>query len=788
MIRKWIGMAVCLSMLLGQARAEQASVATEIAAKEGDWGYRPQDGATATLNPPSLTWVHDPKAKQYTVQWASDSAFTKSVTTISNHLWCVYTHHKPLEAGTWYWRFRGAGGWSKVRSVVIPKDAVTFPLPSVEERQTVLPKTHPRLFLRPEDLPRIRQAIAEKGSAAEKIFIEMKKQADKLIKAGPTPEPTVRGSARDKNDEEAVKHWWPNRKTSDTAGEEAELMSFVWMISQEPKYGEAARKFVMALAAWDPDGPSNFDLNCESGKAMLYHPVRAYDWAYDALTEEDRVQFRKVWQRRGTDAWKNGETGKGNGHLSRPYGSHGNRVWHKLAEIAIGLHGEIPESEIWLDYALNKFYAVYPVWSDDDGGWHEGLSYMSGYITKVTDWMQVSRSALGIDGMKKPFFSKVGDMPLYLMSPNSPNAGMGDLSWRPASCSFMDYFTRVSTTPEAAYWSWWLDASKSAGKPSGWKALLSLANLPQKPAPKMPFDKPVSKIFKGTGLASLHTTLTNSLADVHILFKADPFGTQSHGHNAQLGIQLNAFGECLLPANTYRDLHGSKFHYQFVHETKSQNSVLINGAGQRPHSLRSAGSILESQFTPAYDYVRGEATAAYTNGVGRAERAIVFVKPDIIVVFDDFETDAPAQYQFMLHGLSAFTLDEAQQTAKLTGKKAGLTVRYFSSQPLRLTQTDGFNPPPKGYGSSRDNFPNHWHLEASTSKPVKASDALMVLNPYRNGEEHPVQATRIDSATASGLRLMRGTSTIDIAFRKAGVLKAEWQGQAFTTPVWVLVK
>ncbi len=64
----------------------------------------------------------------------------------------------------------------------------------------------------------------------------------------------------------------------------------------------------------------------------------------------------------------------------------------------------------------------------------------------------------------------------------------------------------------------------------------------------------------------------------------------------------------------------------------------------------------------------------------------------------------------------------------------------------------------------------------------------MVLSPYRNGEEQPAQATRIDSATATGLRLTRGTSTIDVAFRKAGVQKAEWQGHVFNTPVWVLIK
>ena len=54
-------------------------------------------------------------------------------------------------------------------------------------------------------------------------------------------------------------------------------------------------------------------------------------------TDEDRAAFRKVWRRRVADAWKSGEVGLGNGHLTRPLNSHGNRVWHKIAEAAIAM-------------------------------------------------------------------------------------------------------------------------------------------------------------------------------------------------------------------------------------------------------------------------------------------------------------------------------------------------------------------------------------------------------------------------------------------------------------------
>ncbi len=154
---------------------------------------------------------------------------------------------------------------------------------------------------------------------------------------------------------------------------------------------------------------------------------RAYDWAYDALTPDDRDKVRQAMRRRALDAWESGEVGRGVGHLNRPFASHGNRTFHKLGECAIAFLGEIPEAETWLDYAVNKFYAAYPVWCDDDGGWHEGAAYWAGYMGKIVWWLQAVQSALQIDGLKKPFFTQVGDFPLYVAPPGSPNMGFGDL-------------------------------------------------------------------------------------------------------------------------------------------------------------------------------------------------------------------------------------------------------------------------------------------------------------------------------------------------------------------------
>ena len=97
---------------------------------------------------------------------------------------------------------------------------------------------------------------------------------------------------------------------------EAETLAFVYLVSGEKSYGEAARRWVLHLASWNPDGPTNFKLNCEAGKPMLYRPARAYDWAWDMFTPEDRAKICASMLRRVTDAWNSGEVGQGTGHLN----------------------------------------------------------------------------------------------------------------------------------------------------------------------------------------------------------------------------------------------------------------------------------------------------------------------------------------------------------------------------------------------------------------------------------------------------------------------------------------
>ena len=659
-------------------------------------------------------------------------------------------------------------------------------MPTPQQQRERVPAGHPRLFLRPEDLPRLRELA--RGPEADR-FNALRAEADRYLKSGPTPEPAHLGSARDKENKELVKYWWPNREQTMRACQEAETIAFVWLLTGEPKYRQAARQWILHLASWNPDGPTNFRLNCEAGKPLLYRLPRAYDWAYDTLTEADRQTVQRVMARRVQDAWESGEIARGTGHLNRPFNSHGNRIWHKVGEAGIAFLGDVPEAATWLDYAVNKFYSCYPVWADEDGGWHEGVSYWSGYMSKAVWWLQAAQSALGIDGLKKPFFAQVGDYPLYIAPPHSPNSGFGDLSYRPPSSGiggFMEYHLRVKgSQPDgarAAYWRWWTE-QWGMKEETGILGFLYHANLPPLPAAKPPADLPSSKIFHGIGVASLHTTLLDSRDDVHFLFKSSPFGTQSHGHNPHNTFQLNAYGEALLTTCVYRDLHGSKFHFNWAHSTVAHNGVLVNGQGQIKHTVAPHGRIADAQLTPEWDYAAGEAAAAYGGRLKRFRHHAVLLKQEtpLVVLYDELVAAEPATFQFMLHALAPFAMDEGRARLAVSQPQAGVVVQYLSPTNLRFRQWDGFQPPP-----DRE-FPNQWHVEASTFEKQNNLDMLTVIVPHRAGKAMDWSATRLESDTAIGARVRcGGGKSVLVAFRKAGTAaEGRLQGVAFSGAVLV---
>ena len=430
----------------------------ESPAEPGTWGYRPGPGETVPITPPPFSWRPEKKARGYALQIARDREFADAAYEVGDTPWSAHCPSKTLAAGAYYWRFaaldkNGAQSkWSQVRTFNVPEGAVAFPMPPLEELQRRLPEEHPRLFLRPEELPRFRSMA--KGPLA-KHWSNTLASAEKILRDPPdTTEPPKYPEGTEYKSEQWKKIWWGNRVRAVAVANGAATLAFAYMLSGEAKYGEGAHDLVMALCDWDPKGSTNYRYNDEAAMPLLYYPSRAYTWAHDVFNDEERERIRAMMAARGRDCFNHLDRSP---HLWRPYGSHSNRAWHWLGEVAIAFQDELPDAPKWLDFAMTVFYTCYPVWGVADGGWHEGTAYWNSYTGRFMYWVLISQAAFDIDPFDKPFYKRAGYYGLYCLPPGTTTGGFGDLASRTDSKRVAPLMGSLAAGARNPHWQWYAE-------------------------------------------------------------------------------------------------------------------------------------------------------------------------------------------------------------------------------------------------------------------------------------------------------------------------------------------
>jgi hypothetical protein len=135
----------------------------------------------------------------------------------------------------------------------------------------------------------------------------------------------------------------------------------------------------------------------------------------------------------------------------------------------------------------------------------------------------------------------------------------------------------------------------------------------------------------------------------------------------------------------------------------------------------------------------------------------------LIVIYDDLAAKEPSTFQFMLHALKPFAVDDKNVQLSVEQPNAGVSAKYLSPTPLKFRQWDGYDPKP-----DRE-FPNQWHVEAGTSEKRRELGMLTVIVPHRAAQQAEWTAERLESDTAIGARVMLAGKPTVIAFRKSGV-------------------
>jgi hypothetical protein len=173
-----------------------------------------------------------------------------------------------------------------------------------------------------------------------------------------------------------------------------------------------------------------------------------------------------------------------------------------------------------------------------------------------------------------------------------------------------------------------------------------------------------------------------------------------HNHYDQNHFVLNIGGEWLITDPGYQNYTPGPEHV-FTNATLGHNGLLVNGDGQ---SVRGHGRIVESRLDEAFDYVVGDATAAYEGRLDRWRRHVVFaaqIRGYILIVDEIVPGSARDRIDVLFHTLGtvtheseAFPLGAKSQTPtgfrfKGDARSVGLTFDADGDVSVRHEQFPG---------------------------------------------------------------------------------------------------
>ena len=135
---------------------------------------QPRQGTRPGTNPPVFAWKPIDGAPRYRLQVTHDPEFE----TLALDLELDEPLHLPEKAfasGRYLWRWSAGESVSETFEFEITPDAVTLEVPSAEEWLRRFPDVHPRLYLRPEDVPELR---ASRTGARATLWADLVPVAD----------------------------------------------------------------------------------------------------------------------------------------------------------------------------------------------------------------------------------------------------------------------------------------------------------------------------------------------------------------------------------------------------------------------------------------------------------------------------------------------------------------------------------------------------------------------------------------------------------------------------------
>lgn len=398
------------------------------------------------------------------------------------------------------------------------------------------------------------------------------------------------------------------------------------------------------------------------------------------------------------------------------------------------LHDKHPQAQRWLELALQSARAFAPMFGSD-GSYDEGVSYWGYTALHLTLFVEVLYRILGID--ERSLINYPGTV-RYGLQMSMPTTGKRD------DCV---NFGDASTLGDVSVAAW---AARRHRDSTAQYVATSIGEV-RTHYGLVWFDRSIPSAMPGRELHDVRfkndwvvsRTGWDEEGSVVALRSGGP---ANHEHADRNSVIFKAYGERLLH-DPFKAAYSYTLPHWVLRQTEAHTAVLIDGKGHQYHDGREGTNaswaearILQYQVSDHGLVVTSDATEAYAlvnPEVDLIRRTVIFLKPDVLLLFDRVRLKsmkAPVQVRFQVYN------EDGQGRAEVGGAdfhvlrpRASLRGSLFS--PNSLTVRTGFHDVPKDIGV----YP---YVDVGMSEALD-HQVLTVCTAQRTAKEHGVVASAV---------------------------------------------
>ncbi|MDF1719475.1 MAG: DUF4962 domain-containing protein [Minwuia sp.] len=688
----------------------------------------PGNGAITAQNPPVFHWRYDAVDTTYEVELIGQDGTRLHRLTPYNHMML----DAPLEKGNWRWRARAwpggqpAEAWGAWREFSIHPKAHVFVAPSVSEAwDRAVNNRGPRSLPPKEEFKLLRRGLRQ--GDRKKVFNSVRRTVeDKWVGDELTKEPPVATfEVEDFYERIRVARFIAGEVNRATVRLSTIIYTY-WLTRDEPSLKESWRR-AANLLSWDPDHSTGLRSSDLSNLRISLTLALTYDITKKWLDDEQKAELLAMIEYRTQAAFDRYIVDRRRQLEVKPYNSHGFRQAGAITAISILLARDSSRAKNWFFRTYPIYLATNNPWGGDDGGFGNGVNYGVWDAMNSMQYWDVMRNAIGVDPVNMSWPQQAGIFFSYLIPPGTPNSAFGDGGeyeradvW---SLLAQMYLQRVNTPISRRFAAQWSDVEN---RDEYFVHLYGPLYEPAKPfEPADHVELPNTAVFPSIGWVAMHSELDDP-DRYSILFKSSPYGSFNHSHGDQNSFIINGRKQSLAIDSGYYDTWKSAHHEGWTMQTKAHNAITYDGGTGQPFQDRSAsGDLVNFARCGDVDMAVGDATAAYKGELSRAIRTMMYVRPDVALIYDDLASETPRRFEWNLHswteidrvGASGLNISRGEGSACFT---------VLSAPDFGIGQSNEFPANPDEFFVP--DWQPQWHATVSTKEKVNAAEFLVAVD------------------------------------------------------------